>query len=90
MKRERIQHWVIRTPRSSLHRDKIQLIDRLSLLSVVIHLIRSRDVCVTFEVTRVRCSLALLPLPSLPIPFPNSLAFDHRIRCKKKRRFRTS
>lgn len=46
-----------RDPR--LHRDKIQLIDRLSFLLVAIHLIRSRDVCVTFEVTRVRCSLVL-------------------------------
>lgn len=76
MKRERIykiQHWVIRTPRSSLHRDKIQLIDRLSLLPVVIHLIRSRDVCVTFEVTRVRCSLALPPPPLFPPLSPTHL-----------------
>lgn len=74
MKRERVnkmQHGVLRTPGSSLHRDKIQVIDRLSLLSVVIHLIRSRDVCVTFEVTRVRCSLAfsLSPPPSLSSSF---------------------
>lgn len=79
-----------RDPR--LHRDKIQLIDRLSFLLVAIHLIRSRDVCVTFEVTRVRCSLVLslsffLALPTL---LPDSLMFDRRIPRKKKRCFQTS
>lgn len=59
-----------------LHRDKIQLIDRLSLLLVAIHLIRSRDVCVTFEVTRVRCSLVLslsLSFSLFPPSFPTHL-----------------